>query len=87
MVVKKEHHCAYEIHYHTVFPVKYRDDLLSREVEASLVRIGADIQNRYEIEINEIDGFQTILGYDEQCPSLRNTLTLPTVSTLQPIHR
>ena len=54
MVVKKGYHCAYEIHYHIVFPVKYRKALLRPEVEAALVRIGRDIEDRYEIIIEQM---------------------------------
>jgi putative transposase len=54
MVVKKSWHCAYEIHYHIVFPVKYRRALLRPEVEAELVRIGVEINERYDIEIEQI---------------------------------
>ena len=54
MVVTKGFHCAYEIHYHIVFPVKYRKALLSSEIEKALVRIGQEIQVRYEIVIDEM---------------------------------
>jgi len=30
--VKKGYHCAWQIHYHIVFPVKYRKALLDPEV-------------------------------------------------------
>jgi len=39
MAVKKGYHCAYETHYHIVFPVKYRKALLSQEIERELIRI------------------------------------------------
>ncbi len=54
MVVKKGYHCAYEIHYHIVFPVKYRKALLRADVETELVRIAAAIQDRYEIEFEQM---------------------------------
>ncbi|MDR2710024.1 MAG: transposase, partial [Burkholderiales bacterium] len=31
--VDKASHCAWQIHYHVVFPVKYRKALLDKEVE------------------------------------------------------
>src|SRR5882724_448282 len=56
MSVKKSWHCAYSIHYHLVFPVKYRKGLLSPEIEAGLMTIAAEIQERYDgdIEFEEI---------------------------------
>jgi len=54
MTVKKGWHCAYEIHYHIVFPVKYRRALLRADVETDLVRIGLEINERYEIEIEQM---------------------------------
>ena len=30
--VQKEYHCAWQIHYHLVFPVKYRKALLDKMV-------------------------------------------------------
>lgn len=54
MVVKKSWHCAYEIHYHIVFPVKYRKALIRPEIEAALVTIAAEIQDRYDIEFEQI---------------------------------
>ena len=54
MVVKKAAHCAYQTHYHIVFPVKYRKALLSTEVEKSIVEIAGEIGERYEIEFEQI---------------------------------
>ena len=54
MVLKKSWHCAYEIHYHMVFPVKYRKVLLRPEIEAALISIAAGIQERYDIEIEQM---------------------------------
>ena len=54
MVVKKGYHCAYQIHYHLVFPVKYRKALLRPEIEAELVRLAGEIQIRYEIEFEQM---------------------------------
>ena len=54
MAVKKSWHCAYDIHYHIMFPVKYRKALLDSEIEKELVRISAEIAARYDIEFEEI---------------------------------
>ena len=54
MVVKKGSHCAYEIHYHIVFPVKYRKALIRPEIELALVEIASDIQERYSIEFEQM---------------------------------
>lgn len=54
MAVKKGWHCAYEIHYHIVFPVKYRRALIRPEVETELVRIAGEINERYDIEIEQM---------------------------------
>jgi len=54
MAINKSWHCAYEIHYHIVFPVKYLRALLRPEIEAELVRIAGEIQERYEIEFEQM---------------------------------
>jgi len=54
MDVKKARHCAYQTHYHLVFPVKYRKALLSRELGKAIVEIAAEMSERYEIEFEEI---------------------------------
>jgi len=54
MVVKKSNHCAYQTHYHLVFPVKYRKALLRPEIEKAIVDISRDIGERYEIECEQI---------------------------------
>jgi len=54
MTVVKGWHCAYEIHYHIVFPVKYRRALVRPEVEQELVRIASEINERYDIEIEQM---------------------------------
>ena len=54
MAVKKGWHCAYSIHYHIVFPVKYRRALIRREIEVALVKIANEIQERHEITFEEI---------------------------------
>ena len=54
MVVKKARHCAYQTHYHIVFPVKYRKALLSSGVEKAILEISKEISERYEIEFEQI---------------------------------
>jgi putative transposase len=54
MAVKKSWHCAYEIHYHMVFPVKYRRALLRPEIEEALVKIGVEIGERYDMEFEQM---------------------------------
>ena len=54
MVVEKGYHCAYQIHYHIVFPVKYRKALLSKEVTAEIKKIAFDIEGRYELKIERL---------------------------------
>ena len=54
MKVIKGNHCAYQTHYHLVFPVKYRKALLHKEVEEELKQIVKEIGERYEIEFESI---------------------------------
>jgi len=54
MDVKKASHCAYQTHYHIVFPVKYRKGLLHDEVVAEIKHIAIEIGSRYEIEFEEL---------------------------------
>ena len=54
MTVTKSSHCAYQTHYHIVFPVKYRKGLLYPEVENKIKEISEDISERYEIDFEKI---------------------------------
>ena len=54
MAATKGHHCAYEIHYHIVFPVKYRKALLSDAIIASLQEIARELEERYDFEIEQM---------------------------------
>lgn len=54
MEVHKGYHCAYQIHYHLVFPVKYRKVLLSEPIVATLKQVTYDIQDRYAIEVEQL---------------------------------
>ena len=52
--VRKSSHCAWQIHYHVVFPVKYRKSLLDVEVTQIIVETSREISERYEIEFEQI---------------------------------
>ena len=52
--VVKGYHCAYQLHYHIVFPVKYRKPLLSDEVVVAIKEILLVIEEQYEIEMEQI---------------------------------
>ena len=52
--VQKSSHCAWQIHYHIVFPVKYRKALLSEEVVGIIVDTAKGISERYDIEMEAI---------------------------------
>jgi putative transposase len=54
MEVQKGYHCAYEIHYHIVFPVKYRKALLREEIQKSLAEVAKGIEERYGVEIERM---------------------------------
>ena len=52
--VKKGYHCAWQIHYHIVFPVKYRKVLIDEEVKEIITETSKGISERYEIEIEKL---------------------------------
>ena len=52
--VHKGYHCAYQIHYHLVMPVKYRKALLSEEITQGLKEIVKGIEERYGLEIERM---------------------------------
>jgi len=52
--VKKISHCAWQTHYHIVFPVKYRKALLDEKVERIIVVATRGIDERYDIEFEQI---------------------------------
>lgn len=54
MDVKKASHCAYQTHYHLVFPVKYRKALLSESVEQAIKEITKEMSERYEIDFERV---------------------------------
>ena len=49
--VRKGYHCVWQIHYHIVFPVKYRKALLDEEVVGIIRETAVGIGERYAIEM------------------------------------
>lgn len=47
-------HCAYDAHYHIVFPVKYRKALLVEHIAWAIVEIADQIALRYDIDFEKI---------------------------------
>jgi putative transposase len=54
MTVTKGFHCAYDMHYHLVFPVKYRKSLLEPEIAKATKAIAREIELRYELTIEQM---------------------------------
>jgi len=52
--VQKGYHCAWQIHYHLVFPVKYRKALLDKMVIKIIEETAKGIQERYAIEMEAL---------------------------------
>jgi putative transposase len=52
--VRKGAHCAWQIHYHSVFPVKYRKSLLDEDVTTIIQETAAEIAERFPIEMEAI---------------------------------
>ena len=52
--VRKGYHCAWHIHYHIVFPVKYRKALLDSTVTQIIMETAEGIEERYSIEMEAI---------------------------------
>lgn len=52
--VKKGSHCAWQIHYHIVFPVKYRKALPDEEVIQIIIETAGEITERYDMEFEQI---------------------------------
>ena len=46
-------HCTGEIHYHIVFPVKYRHRLLDTAFIKTIILIAKEIENRYDTEFEQ----------------------------------
>ena len=54
MSVSKGNHCAYDAHYHVVFPVKYRKALLYPHVVRAIQEIAVAITERYEFQFEHM---------------------------------
>ena len=52
--VNRGYHCVWQIHYHIVFPIKYRKSLLDEEVTQIIVETAEAIQECYAIEMEAI---------------------------------
>ena len=52
--VQKSSHCAWQIHYHIVFPVKYRKALLDTDVTQIIKETAGSIEERYPIEMEDL---------------------------------
>jgi putative transposase len=53
VTVTKSNHCAYDTHYHLVFPVKYRKALLRAEVVATMRDTMKGIEERYDLQVEQ----------------------------------
>jgi len=53
--VQKGYHCAWQIHYHIVFPVKYHKVLLDKIVIKIIEETAEGIQERYAIEMEALE--------------------------------
>lgn len=54
MTPQKGYHCAYDTHYHIVFPVKYRKALLSDGVAKTIKEISKGLEERYDLAIEQV---------------------------------
>jgi len=52
--VQKSSHCAWQIHYHLVFPVKYRKALFAEEVTKIIKETAVRIEERYPIAMEAL---------------------------------
>ena len=53
-IIEKASHCAWQIHYHIVFPVEYRRGLLDETVVKIILLTAKEIEERYDIEFEQI---------------------------------
>ena len=52
--VQKGYHCAWQIHYHIVFPIKYRRAMLDEDVKKIIKETSESIAERYSISMEAI---------------------------------
>ena len=62
-VVHKASHCAWQIHYHIVFPVKYWHALVDEDVVKITTETAAEIGERYAIEFERRGAIETLSPY------------------------
>ncbi len=67
--VRKSSHCAWQIHYHLVFPVKYRKVLLDEEVTRIIGETAVSIEERYPIEMEALGMDKNHIHILLQCSS------------------
>ena len=67
--VRKGAHWAWQIHYHIVFPVKYRKSLLDEVVTTIIEETAAEIAERFPIEMEAIWNGQESYPSALQCTS------------------
>jgi putative transposase len=53
-MTQKGYHCAYDTHYHIVFPVKYRKALLTHGIEETIKEISKSLEERYALEMESV---------------------------------
>lgn len=54
MGVTRSNHCAYDVHYHVVFPVKYKKALLDQAITVTIQEIAKGLEKRYEVQFEKI---------------------------------
>jgi len=52
--IQKGYYCVWQIHYHLVFPVKYRNPLLDKMVIKIIEETAYDIQEQYAIDMEAL---------------------------------
>jgi len=67
--VQKGYHCVWQIHYHLVFPVKYRKALLDKMVLKIIEETAYGIPERYAIEMEALGMDKNHIYLLIQCPS------------------
>ena len=75
-VVRKGAHCAWPIHYHMVFPVKYRKAVLDEAVTTIIQETAAEIAERFPIEMEAIGTDKNhihLLGRDRKSTRLNSS--------------
>jgi len=53
MPITKGNHCAYDTHYHLVFPLKYRKALLTAAIVSTMRDTMKGIEERYDLQIEQ----------------------------------